>query len=256
MAGARTRFVAGSEPGVEPVSRRGWIVLFAALLGVAVTARAGFWQLDRAAQKNALQASLDERRALPLLPVTELAATPAQAAAQHHRAIVVEGQWLADHIVYLENRQMNGRPGFYVVTPLLLPDGTAVAVQRGWQPRDITERTRVAPPPVQTGVVTVAGRIAPPPGRLYEFEGAVSGPIRQNLDFAGYAVEVGRTLRPMSVVQEDGPLTRTDGLLREWSQPAAGVHKHYGYAFQWFALATLILGLYVWFQFPRPKRRS
>ena len=35
---------------------------------------------------------------------------------------------------------------------------------------------------------------------------------------------------------------------------AAGVHKHYGYAFQWFALSALILGLYVWFQLIRPRR--
>jgi len=58
------------------------------------------------------------------------------------------------------------------------------------------------------------------------------------------------------VVQEDGPLTLADGLVRQWPQSAAGVHKHYGYAFQWFALATLILGLYAWFRIPRPHRRG
>ena len=38
--------------------------------------------------------------------------------------------------------------------------------------------------------------------------------------------------------------------------PAADVHKHYGYAFQWFALCALIVGLYVWFQLIRPRRRA
>jgi surfeit locus 1 family protein len=90
---------------------------------------------------------------------------------------------------------------------------------------------------------------------LYDFGGAASGAIRQNLDLAGYAAEVGRPLRPLSVVQEDGPLTPADGLAREWPRPAADVQKHHGYAFQWFALATLILGLYVWFQLIRPRRR-
>jgi surfeit locus 1 family protein len=32
------------------------------------------------------------------------------------------------------------------------------------------------------------------------------------------------------------------------------VQKHYGYAFQWFALSALIIGLYAWFQLPRPRR--
>jgi surfeit locus 1 family protein len=238
------------------LSRSGWVVLLAALAGAAVTGRLGVWQLDRAAQKNALQAALDERRALPPLPAADLAISEAQALAQHHRQVVVEGRWLGRHSVYLENRQMNGRPGFYVVTPLLLPDGSAVAVQRGWQPRDMADRSRVVAPPTLGDPVVVAGRIAPPPGRLYEFAGAASGPIRQNLDLAAFAAEIGRPLRPLSVVQQDGPLTPADGLLRAWPQPAADVHKHYGYAFQWFALATLILGLYAWFQLIRPRRRG
>ncbi|WP_425261618.1 SURF1 family protein [Rubrivivax sp. RP6-9] len=231
------------------------VVLLAAAVGVAVTARLGVWQLDRAAQKTGLQATLDQRRALPPLPAGELAATAAAAAGQHHRAVVLQGRWSAAHSVYLDNRQMNGRPGFYVVTPLLLADGSAVAVQRGWLPRDQAERTRIAPPATPDGVVQVAGRIAPPPGRLYEFDGAASGPIRQNLDLAAFGQESGLALRPLSVVQEDGPLAPADGLLRQWPRPAADVHKHHGYAFQWFALATLILGLYVWFQLLRPRLR-
>lgn len=237
------------------MTRRGLIVLVAALLGAGVTARLGVWQLDRAAQKNALQAGLDERRVLPPLPAEQLATTAEHALAQHHRGIVLAGRWIADHSIYLDNRQMNGRPGFYVVTPLLLADGTAVLVQRGWLPRDAAERTRIVAPATPAGPVQVAGRIAPPPGRLYEFAGAASGPIRQNLDLVAFGQELRLPLRPLSVVQEDGPLTPDDSLLRQWPRPAADVHKHYGYAFQWFALATLILGLYVWFQLIRPRLR-
>jgi surfeit locus 1 family protein len=237
------------------LTRRAAVVLVAALLGTALTARLGIWQLDRAAQKTALQDALDTRRLLPPLQTAELATEAAAAAAQLHRAITLQGRWAAEHSVYLDNRQMNGRPGFYVVTPLLLADGTAVVVQRGWLPRDAADRTRIAPFVTAGGPLQVAGRIATPPGRLYEFAGAASGPIRQNLDLVPYGKEIGRTLRPLSVVQQDGPLTAADGLLRQWPRPAGDVHKHYGYAFQWFALATLILGLYVWFQLIRPRFR-
>jgi surfeit locus 1 family protein len=82
----------------------------------------------------------------------------------------------------------------------------------------------------------------------------VSGPIRQNLDLDAFARETGLPLRPLTLVQEDGAATAADGLLRQWPRPAADVHKHYGYAFQWFSLAALILGLYVWFQLIRPRR--
>ena len=154
----------------------------AALAAAALTARLGLWQLDRAAQKNRLQAALDSQLALPPLPPADLARDAAGAAAQQHRAVVVEGQWLAALTVYLDNRQMNGRPGFYAVTPLRLDDGSAVLVQRGWLPRDANDRTRIAAAPLPRGRVQVQGRIAPAPARLYEFDAAASGPIRQNLD--------------------------------------------------------------------------
>lgn len=235
------------------------VVLLAAALAAAGTARLGVWQLDRAAQKNAIQAALDSRRDLPPLPLSELALDAAAAAEQHHRAIELSGRWMSDQTIFLENRQMDGRPGFYVVTPMLLADGTAVVVQRGWSPRNLLDRTEVIAPPLPAGVVALRGRIAPAPGRLYDFEGAASGPIRQNLDYSGFSREVGRSLRPLSVLQEDGsgPLaTASDGLLRNWPRPAADVHKHYGYAFQWFALSALIVGLYVWFQLVRPRRQG
>lgn len=232
------------------------LILIAAVGLAAVTARLGVWQLDRAAQKNAIQAAIDARRALPPLPPAELARTPAQADAQHHRRIVLEGRWLGGHTIYLDNRPLDGRSGFIVVTPLGLPDGSAVLVQRGWLPRDPRERTHIEAPPTPEGLVHIEGRIAPPPGRLYEFAGAASGPIRQNVDIADFAREARLQLRPLSIQQGDGAATAGDALVRRWPVIAADVHKNYGYAFQWFALSALTIALYVWFQLIRPRRRA
>jgi surfeit locus 1 family protein len=159
--------------------------------------------------------------------------------------------------VFLDNRQMNGAPGFYVITPLQLEGATeAVLVQRGWVARHFDDRSalpRVASP---GGRVRVDGLIAPPPARLYEFAGASSGPIRQNLDLEAYARETRTRLLPLSLLQAESPATAGDGLSRRWPLPAVGVQKHYGYAFQWFALSALMAGLYVWFQLIRPGRRD
>jgi surfeit locus 1 family protein len=236
-------------------ARRRIVVLLAALAGATLTARLGVWQLDRAAQKIALQTTREARLQMPPLPAAELARSAVEAQAQHGRHVTLEGRWLGERTFYLDNRPMSGRVGFIVVTPLLLADGSAVVVQRGWLPRDQTDRTRVAAPPLPGGPQTVTGRIAPPPSRLFQFGDAGSGAIRQNLDMAAYAAEVGHALRPLSLVQEDGPPTPADGLLRQWPLPAADVQMHYGYAFQWFSMATLIAGLYVWFQLIRPRRR-
>jgi len=231
-------------------------VLAAAVLGVLLTARLGLWQLDRAAQKRALQTALESRSVQPELSAADLARSKENAEAQHERRIRVQGEWASSHTIFLENRQMNGQPGFLVVTPLKLAGRTdVVLVQRGWAPRDLRDRQIVPAVPTPAGPVELWARVAPPPGRLFDFAGsAVSGPIRQNLDMAAFESELGMPLRPLSLVQVDGsPAAAGDGLRRDWPAPAVDIMKHYGYAFQWFALSALMAGLYVWYQLVRPR---
>jgi len=234
------------------LNRRFVIVTLAAAVMVALTFSLGHWQLRRAAQKEALQAAIEAQKRLPVLDVRALLATKNIAIVMHREA-VLQGSWQAAHTVYLDNRPMDGKPGFWVVTPLVLAGSTqSILVQRGWVPRNFTDRTRL--PEVQTpgGMVTVAGRMAPPPSKLYEFEGAAQGLIRQNLDLAAFSAETGMPLLGASLLQTGAP---SEGLLRNWPAPNTGVDKHYGYAFQWFALCALLVGLYGWFQLVLPSRR-
>jgi len=235
--------------------KRALVVAAVTLLGVIATARLGVWQLDRAAQKEALQQQLEQRAALPTLRITELAAQPGQALQQYYRRVEAEGRWLHRATVFLDNRQMNGRSGFFVITPLQPLDGSApVLVQRGFVLRDNDDRTRLPVLPADDAPVRFAAHIAPPPARLYEFAGLASGAIRQNLDIEGFSLETGLRLRPYSLVQ-DAAASATDVLQRQWPRPTVDVQKHYGYAFQWFALCALMTGLYVWFQLVRPRLR-
>ena len=248
---------------VAATGPRFWLIALAALLGVLVTVSLGRWQLSRAAEKEALQAALDERGRLPAVDGAALlsaAAAPADTQALVHRAVVLQGRWLPQHTVYLDNRQMQGRPGFFVLTPLQLaaPNTGVVLVQRGWAPRNFQDRSAL--PPVDTlvgAVVRVDGRIAAAPARLYEFQGAArsegSSRIRQNLDLAAFRTETGLALAPLTVMQT-GPAS--EGLQRDWPVVGAGIDKHYGYAFQWFGLCGLIALLYVWFQIVRPIVRQ
>lgn len=226
----------------------------AAVAGIAATFSLGAWQLGRAQQKLALQASIDARKALP--PLREQALAGARPPAEFlYRPVLLRGAWVAGHTVFLDNRQMDGKPGFHVVTPLRLEGGTGVvAVVRGWAPRNFADREKL--PPVQTpqGVVEVRGRMAPPPAKLYEFAGAPDGRIRQNLDLAQWRAETGLALLDaFSVQQTGGP---SEGLSRDWPEAASGAQKNYGYAFQWWALSGLIAILYVWFQFIVPRRKA
>jgi len=227
---------------------RFWLVTVLTLLAVVATAELGRWQLSRAAAKEALQASMDARVAEPVLDGVTLRHNGG-ADVLLHRRVVVRGHWLADRTVFLDNRQMNGRVGFFVVTPLKLEGSdTVLLVQRGWVPRNFEDRTRIPAVPSPAGPVVVQGRIAPPPAKLYEMGAVESGPIRQNLDLAQFGAETGLPLTAVSIQQTD---TAADGLARDWPPGNTGVDKHYGYAFQWFGLSALIALLYVWFQIVR-----
>jgi len=228
-------------------------IALAALVGIAVTLNLGWWQWGRAQQRLALHDRIAARGNTPPVAAAQLRGA-ADPDALLHRPIVLRGTWLGEHTVFLDNRQMNAAPGFYVVTPLRIEGSDAVVlVQRGWAPRNFTRRETL--PPVQTpaGPVEVRGRLAPPPAKLYAFETEEKGPIRQNLDLARFRAETGLALLPLSVQQAGTP---SEGLLRQWPEPASGAAKNYGYAFQWWALAALIAILYVWFQLVLPRRRA
>ncbi|MFG6414858.1 SURF1 family protein [Roseateles sp. DC23W] len=230
------------------MNARRWLVLLAALLAAALTARLGWWQLDRAAQKLALQAAIAAEADKPALGNADLTG------AALHRRVLLRGRWAAERTVWLDNRPMQGRAGFYVVTPLLLAGrGDAILVQRGWAPRNQADRSQLPPLTTPAGEVEVEGRLAASPSRLYELGEGAGGVIRQNLDPTAFAVESRLPLLPLTVVQTAGA---GDGLQRHWPAPDLGLHKHHGYAFQWFALCALILVLYVWFQLVRPRLRG
>jgi surfeit locus 1 family protein len=258
------------------------VVLIAALVAMAGTASLGVWQLRRGALKESLAQAMRDRAAMPALAeLPDIAALRDKPQNVWHRRVTLRGRWLAQHTVYLDNRQMKDggqmRVGFDVLTPLLLNDGSAIVVQRGWVPRDFVDRGALPAVATPDGPVTVDGRYAPPPPRLYEFK-QIDAPltrVRQNLDVAAFAQEIGVALRPGSLVQTgDDAATAsatqpavaasdpkrgaadppTTVLRRAWTLPDTGVAKHHGYAFQWFALSVLVALLYAWFQIIRPRR--
>jgi surfeit locus 1 family protein len=213
------------------------------LIVVAVTVRLGFWQRDRAHQKEALQAHITQFENAPAEPVG--AAPIALKDIEFHRVRAV-GQFMPEQVVYLDNRPYNDQAGFYVVMPFKLRDGGYVLVNRGWLPRNGEVRTAIAPYGTPKGDVEIEGIARADASRAFELgEGgsARHQQIRQNLDVHAYAAETGLSLQPFVIQQmsDDG-----DGLVREWPAPTTGVETNYGYMFQWWgmAAAAVVFGLY------------
>lgn len=230
------------------------VIVLAALLGIAATVSLGFWQWGRGQQKVALHEAIAARGALTPVGAPELVAQRTPLDQLLHRPVVLSGEWLPAYTVFLDNRQMNSVPGFYVVTPLRLAGSQAVVlVQRGWVQRNFERRDVLPAVRTPAGTVEVRGRLAPPPAKLYAFDAEEKGPIRQNLDLDRFRAETGLPLLQLSV-QQAGPAS--EGLLRQWPQAGSGAEKNYGYAFQWWAIAALIAILYVWFQLVLPRRQA
>jgi surfeit locus 1 family protein len=213
------------------------------LLVMAVTTRLGFWQLDRAHQKEALEAQI--MRYAHAAPQAVTAAPISLQSIEFHR-VRASGRFVPQHVVYLDNRPYRDQPGFYVVTPMKLADGGYVLVNRGWLPRNANVRTAIAPYTTPAGDVTIEGIARADASRAFELGqggSAAHQTIRQNVDVAAYAAETGLPLQPFVIQQTSGP---DDGLVRDWPAPATGVERNYGYMFQWWgmAAAALAFGLY------------
>ena len=260
---------------LKTLNSRFWLITIAAIVSAAITAKLGFWQLGRAQEKRALQASIQTQAALPSLDAAALIRATSMPSSQPdasvpavlHRTITLTGHWLPQHTLFLDNRQMDNKPGLFVLTPFEFTDNATAAkktilVQRGWLPRNFLDRNVLPEVMTDAAEVTITGRIAPSPSKLFEFKGYDTGALRQNIAIEALAKELKLELLPYSLLQlemaiADAKTNATqDKLLRRWAQPNYGSEKNYGYMVQWWALSALITLLYVWFQWIRPNIKS
>jgi cytochrome oxidase assembly protein ShyY1 len=91
--------------------------------------------MSRAAERRAIAAEIDAGRRQTPLEVT--GRTPAQDL-QPWRPAHVAGTWRNDLSLLIDNRNLDGKPGLWLATPLVLADGTAILVLRGWFARPMT----------------------------------------------------------------------------------------------------------------------
>jgi surfeit locus 1 family protein len=212
------------------------------LLVMAVTIRLGFWQRDRAHQKEVLQAQIERYESA--LPQAVGAAPLPLGTIEFHR-VRATGTFMPNLVVYLDNRPYNDQPGFYVVMPFKLQGGGYVLVNRGWLPRNMADRTTIAPYDTPAGPVTVEGIARADASRAFELGAGGSAPhqkIRQNLGVASYAAETGLPLQPFVIQQTGFAPAVADGLVRDWPAPTTDVERNYGYMLQWWGMAAAALG--------------
>jgi surfeit locus 1 family protein len=216
-----------------------WIPFIATVVAVALGIALGQWQTRRAAEKEQIETKLSERQSAPPLAIGVQPRAARDVDELEYRRVVVRGEFVRDRPIYLDNRPYQGVPGFYVLTPLKIAGSDLhVLVARGWTRRDPVDRTKVMAPAPPAGVVDIEGVVKRNAGHVMQLgrpEPLRPGAIVQNLDIAEFAQSSKLAMQPFVIEQ----LTDTrDQLVRDWPRPSAGVDKHRGYAFQWYALAA------------------
>lgn len=229
-----------------------WIPFIAAVAVAAVGVSLGNWQERRAAQKLELQRQITERAALA--PLRAASVAPGQRPDEFRR-IVADGEFIADWPLYLENRPLDGRAGFYLLMPFRLKGSEQVVlVQRGWFARDARDRTHIPAIPTPAGLQQIEGRVRADIGQLMQLgqqAAPAPGAILQNLDLQAFAAASKQPVHAFIIEQSSD--TR-DGLRRDWPQPSFGIDTHRGYAFQWYALATAAMLFFVITGFKRASK--
>jgi surfeit locus 1 family protein len=212
----------------------------AALAGIVLTLALGNWQLNRGGEKSALAQRImaANRDALIALPATTIRSEDVA-----WRRVEVRGRFEPKYAVFIDNRVLHGVVGYHVVMPLRIGESERyVLVNRGWV---AATDTRAQLPQITTAseAVTVVGLATLPSKRYLELSNTVAeGKVWENLTLERYRAAVPIAIQPVVIEQEND---LGDGLKREWGAPDLGIEKHYGYAFQWFALAAAILIFYL-----------
>jgi cytochrome oxidase assembly protein ShyY1 len=227
----------------RPVWLAGHLVALIAVIGFALL---GNWQLSRHDERRALDEALDARLEADVVWLDDLLAENADLNWLEYRRVQVSGTYLTEDEVILQARSLNGRSGHEVLTPLLLDDGTAVVVNRGWVPISVEGPPVVgAEPPSAVVAVTGfvrqtqerggLGPVDPPEGTLDRISRVDIDRLQQQIDVPLRSVWI--QLASQDPGHVDFPL------VVDPPQPGTGT-PHLSYAFQWFAFAAIVVVAY------------
>ena len=223
-------------------TRRKVTLVVVAVAVAALCVRLGFWQLSRLHERRSFEAAVHAGLAGEPRPIA--AVLPREDGvdvdAVRYVRVDVTGSFDPEREVILYGRGLGEREGHHVLTPLLMPGGVAIVVDRGWVPfRDDTPPVAEAAPPA--GEVTVTGILLPSEGGL---PGDGGGPAVEQLthaDLAQLAAQLPYPIEPLWLLlqRESAPSSSSLPTPAPFEMPEAP--PHLSYAIQWFAFATIAL---------------
>ena len=226
--------------------RRVTIVAIATIVA-AVCIALGFWQLQRLADRRALNAAIERERSRD--PV--LIPTAAGGEVEPYTPVRASGTFDTEREVLVYGRSLDGEPGHLVVTPLVFQDGTAVLVIRGWVPFD-HQTVPVTDAAAPAGELTIHGFLVPDggDGSTVPDESGVIG----RLDVEGIGSTLPYPVLALAIRQTEQAPPQPSELPIPLPQEELSEGPHLSYAIQWFCFAAIaVVGAVI---LVRRERRS
>lgn len=215
---------------------------YTALVVVFAIASCGFgnWQFDRRAEAQHAIALVEANYDSDPVPVAAvLDDLDAYDDGQKWTPVELSGTYLKDEEVLVRNRPYRGSPGFEVLTPLLLDDGTVFVVNRGWVPTGNLQDAPDAVAEAPDGHVSVVARLKQGeptlPGR--------TSPIGTNQIATIHLPEVAERVGLPTYTGAYGAVESQDPEPSETlitpPKPEPDEGPHLSYALQWYVFALL-----------------
>ncbi|MCY3924392.1 MAG: SURF1 family protein [bacterium] len=222
-----------------------WLVSHLAVLALLVVmVSLGFWQLRRLEERRDLNDLQAERTAAAVVAVGTLAegtAADGHPESVEYRVVEATGRYRAADEVAVRNRSRGGLPGVWLLTPLVLADGPALVVNRGWVPQSSSDPAARPPAPAPDGKVVVRGVVRVSEQRTGlgvadPAEGRLASLARPDID--RYAAQLDYAVHPfyLQLNSQDPPPGDYPRML---ALPPPTEGPHLGYAVQWFIFSAI-----------------
>ncbi|NRB37868.1 MAG: SURF1 family protein [Pseudomonadales bacterium] len=220
-----------------------WKLTLFVVLCLPVVISAGFWQLDRAEEKRQMQQQLSLLTQQVAIEYSQLEKNQFQ----NYKNITVTGQFI-NRVLLLDNQIFKGQFGYEVIQPFLINNNKTILVSRGWVKGDLDRR--ILPEVVTPGNPMQLNAYLYQPSKSLQLNAKIQEPgwpkRVQSVDMASLQI----AFKNIAVNSTDYVLRlqhKSPGLFTEhWTLIPTRPEKHSAYAVQWFAMAVLLIGLFIY----------
>jgi len=199
----------------------------------------GFWQLDRADEKRAIEEAIEVANTGAVEIVTTLDGLEAK----EYYHLRLKGHYLPEKQFIYDNQIVQQTSGYYVLTPFIIDNSTtAVLINRGFMPWH-GQRDQLTDIELSTNTTEIKVQISLPVKRMELGESEVNAEfpiLLQSLDLMDMGALSGLDFAPvLGLLSPESD----NGFVRQWKPYTGSIGKHIGYAIQWFLMALVLGGI-------------